>query len=185
MATLPKSGNVTYEEWLKMPEVHECREEVVNGEIRLMPPNKLVHAVVVSRLAAALLRQLDPARYYVFSGSFGLVIRKQPLTCREPDIAVFERSTVVEMDGYLHSAPQVAVEVLSPSETRRSIEEKLLDYQSIGLSEVWLVSPEGGTVEILLLENGLLRRSAILAEGILKPTRFPHVQIDIAEIWPD
>jgi hypothetical protein len=36
-----------------------------------------------------------------------------------------------------------------------------------------------------VLEHGQLRRSAVLAEGILKPTCFPHVQIDIAQIWPD
>ena len=40
-------------------------------------------------------------------------------------------------------------------------------------------------MEVLLLAEGNLRRSAILAEGILKPKHFPAVQIDIAEIWPD
>jgi Uma2 family endonuclease len=57
--------------------------------------------------------------------------------------------------------------------------------KSIGTAEVWLVSPEAAAVEILLLEDGKLGRSAILAEGILKPKHFPAVQIDIAEIWPD
>ena len=37
---------------------------------------------------------------------FGLVIRKQPLTSRVPDLAVFELSAIVEQDGYIHSAPQ-------------------------------------------------------------------------------
>jgi len=105
MASLPKSGTVTYEEWLGMPVVNEGREEVVNGEIRITPPNKSAHVRVVARLVAALQRQLDPAKFEVFSGSFGLVIRKEPLTCREPDVAVFERAGEVEIDGYFHSAP--------------------------------------------------------------------------------
>jgi Uma2 family endonuclease len=91
----------------------------------------------------------------------------------------------VHNPGYIHSAPQLAVEVLSPANTRARLTEKLADYASLGVPEVWLVSPEAATVEILLLEDGRLARSAILADGTLEPTRFPHVQIRISEIWPD
>jgi Uma2 family endonuclease len=51
--------------------------------------------------------------------------------------------------------------------------------------EVWVVSPEARTVEILYLENGFLRTSHILASGALTPKLFPHVSVDIAKIWPD
>jgi Uma2 family endonuclease len=183
MAPLPKT--VTYEEWLHMPVIQDGREEVVNGEIRIKPPNKMPHPRVVRDLAAAFQRQVDSTRAEFFASEFGLVIRQEPLTCRQPDLAVFERAGMVEKDGYIHSAPQLAIEVLSPSETRKEIAEKLRDYESIGTAEVWLVSPEAATVEILYLEGGKLRRSAILAEGLLKPKHFPGVQIDIAQIWPD
>jgi len=92
---------------------------------------------------------------------------------------------VVVIDDYYHSAPQLAVEVLSPSETRRMTEEKLRDYESIGVEEVWLISPEAATVEVLLFQDGALRQSQILTNGILKPKHFPGVEIDIAGIWPD
>jgi len=184
MATLPKTGTVTYEEWLRMPETN-LREEVVNGEIRVMPANRMPHARVIQKLTRAFDRQLDPKVAEVFGSTFGLVIRKSPLTSRAPDIAVFIRSTMVGQDGYCHSAPQLVIEVLSPSETRKGIQEKLRDYESIGVSEVWPVRPEPSHVEVLLLEDGKLRRSVILAEGVLKPKHFPAVQIDIAEIWPD
>jgi Uma2 family endonuclease len=183
MATLPKI--ITYEEWLDMPITQDGREEVVSGEIRIMPPNKLPHPTVVRALTVAFLRQLDLARAEFFSSIFGLVIRKEPLTCRSPDIAVFDRATMVEQDGYIHSAPQLVIEILSPSETRKEITEKLRDYESIGVEEVWLVSPEARTVEVLGLQNGRLERVSVLAEGILRPKHFPTVQIDIAEIWPD
>jgi len=51
--------------------------------------------------------------------------------------------------------------------------------------EVWILSYEARTVEVLYLENGQFIRHAILAEGVLEPKFFPDVQIDIAEIWPD
>jgi Uma2 family endonuclease len=98
---------------------------------------------------------------------------------------VFELATLVEQDGYIHSAPQFLVEVLSPSNNRREREEKLGDYASLGVPEVWVVSPEARTVEILYLENGFLRTSHILASGALTPKLFPHVSVDIAKIWPD
>ena len=140
MATLPKI--ITYEEWLEMPITHDGREEVVNGEIRVMPPNKSPHPEVVDNLLAAFYRQLDRTYVRCFGSVFGLVIREEPLTCRSPDIAVFERSTIIKKDGYFHSAPQLVIEVLSPSETRNEIRDKLRDYESIGVEEVWLVSPK-------------------------------------------
>ena len=39
---------VTYEEWLEMPAVEDATEEVVNGEVRTMPPNKWNHTLVLA-----------------------------------------------------------------------------------------------------------------------------------------
>ena len=185
MASLPNSKTVSYEEWLRMPEVTDAIEEVVNGEIRIMPPAKWKHAFIVARLDGALKSQLDDKRVLVVTGSFGLIIRKAPLTSRIPDLAVFELSTLVEKDGYIHSAPQLLVEVLSPANNRREREEKLADYAAIGVPEVWVVSPEARTVEVLYLEDGFLRSSLVLNNGTLTPKLFPHVKVEIAKIWPD
>ncbi len=168
-----------------MPEVTDAIEEVVDGEIRIMPPPKLRHALIVRRICKSLDNQLDAREILVLDTFFGLVIRKSPLTSRIPDVAVFELATMVEQDGYIHSAPQLLVEVLSPANNRREFEEKLRDYASIGVPEVWVVSPEGLTVEILYLKDSRLQRSGVLAEGILTPQRFPNVHVDIAAIWPD
>ena len=181
MATSSKT--LTYEEWLTLPEV-EGVEEVVNGEIRIMPPNKLPHAYTVENLADLLKATLDRRTVRVLVTTFGLVIRKEPLTTRVPDIGVFIRSNVVERDGYIHSAPELVVEVLSPANTRSERAEKLQDYESLGVPEVWVVSPEAQTVEVLLLQNGRLTTTSLLRDGQLKPTRFPDASVDIAAIWP-
>ena len=122
MATTPKL--LTYQEWLKLPEA-EGIEEVVNGEIRRMPPNKIIHADTVEKLADLLKAKLDQKTIQVRVSTFGLVIRREPLTTRVPDIAVFIRGNVVEIDGYIHSAPELVVEVLSPANTRAERAEKL------------------------------------------------------------
>ena len=73
---------------------------------------------------------------------FNLIIRRRPLTARIPDLAVFQIATIVERDGRIHSAPHLIVEVLSPANTRRERAEKLADYASPGVPEVWVFSPE-------------------------------------------
>ena len=185
MASLPNSKAVTYEEWLRMPEVHDAIEEVVNGEIRIVPAAKTKHAVIVARAFRALDGQLDASRVIVLTGSFGLIIRQSPLTSRVPDLAVCELATLNEPDGYIHTAPQLLVEVLSPANSRREREEKLADYAGLGVPEVWVISPEACTVEVLYLEDGFLHSTQILARGVLTPRLFPAVSIDIAHIWPD
>jgi len=181
MATTPKL--LTYEEWLKLPEA-EGIEEVVNGEIRRMPPNKWNHARIVEQLARQLRAHLDPDAIYVVTSVFGLVVRREPLTTRVPDLAVFVVARMVEQDGYVHSAPELVVEVLSPANTRGERAEKLGDYESLGVPEVWVLSPEAETLEVLQLREGRLTTTALLKEGHIAPLRFPEVSIDIAAIWP-
>jgi Uma2 family endonuclease len=181
MATTSKI--LTYEEWLALPEV-EGVEEVVNGEIRKIPPHRIVHAYAVENLADLLRAELDHNTVQVRVSTFGLVTRREPLAVRVPDIGVFIRSNVVERDGYIHSAPELVVEVLSPANTRPERAEKLQDYESLGVLKVWVVSPEAQTVEVLLLQDGRLATTILLREGQLKPTRFPEAAVDIASIWP-
>jgi Uma2 family endonuclease len=181
MPTTPKL--LTYEEWLQLPET-EGIEEVVNGEIRKMPPNKVIHADSVENLADLLKAALDRRTVMVRVSNFGLVIRRDPVSTRVPDIAVFLRQNEVREDGYIHSAPELIVEILSPGNTRAEREEKLGDYASLGVPEVWVVSPEAQTVEVLLLRDGRLSTTSVLREGQLTPTRFPDARIDIAAIWP-
>jgi Uma2 family endonuclease len=182
MATSSKT--LTYEEWLTLPEV-EGVEEVVNGEVVKMPANKWNHTRVVEALARQFIARLNPEATHVVTSVFGLVVRRDPLALRVPDLAVFHADRVVEHDGYIHSAPELVVEVLSPANTRSERAAKLKDYESFGVPEVWVVSPEAQTVEVLRLDaDGRLATTTLLREGQLKPVRFPEAFVDIAAIWP-
>lgn len=78
----------------------------------------------------------------------------------------------------------MVVEVLSPGNTRTERAEKLSEYGSLGVPEVWVVSPKAETVEILLLKDGKLATASILREGQLRPQPFPEAIVDTAAIWP-
>ena len=177
------SKPLTYEEWLQLPEA-EGREEVVNGVIVKMPPNKLPRVNTVENLADLLKAKLNRNAVWVVTTNFGLVIRRNPVTTRVPDLAVFIRGNMVEQDGYIHSAPELLVEVLSPGNTRAEQAEKLKEYESIGVPELWVLSPEAQTVEVLQLQNGQLVTTSLLREGQLAPAKFPEAAIEISAIWP-
>jgi Uma2 family endonuclease len=172
---------LTYEEWLKLPPVEDGTDEVVDGELRLVPTRLYPHAHVVANLISDL-RGL-PENAAIYGSGIGLMISREPLTCRSPDIAVYWREKMVIKDGLYWSAPDLIIEIFSPSENRRRKEGKLADYSAIGVPEVWLVSPEAEVVEILLLNNGKLDRTAILADGDLHPTRFPGVTVSVSDIF--
>ena len=183
MATTTRT--VTYEEWLEMPVVEDATEEVVNGEIRIMPRPKFKHTLIVQKLGKLLSTQIDENLILVLIAPFGLIIQRFPLTSRVPDLAVFLKKNMVEQDGYIHSAPELIVEVLSPANTRVERAAKLRDYEQIRVPEVWVLSPEARTFEVLELQENQLRTTKILAEGQISPAHFPGVSIDVISIWPD
>jgi Uma2 family endonuclease len=175
---------VTYEEWLTMPAPGDSIEEVVRGEIRITPPPKITHALIVNELKRALDRQLDPKEVYVLDTQFGLIVRRSPLTSRVPDLAAFRKNSFVERDGYIHSAPELIVEVLS-SGVAQALACELQDYESLGVPEVWIVSPVSRTIEVMLLDAGKLRTVSTQREGQLRPSQFPEAVVDVASVWPD
>ncbi len=184
MASLPNSKIVSYEEWIHMPEV-ESREEVVNGVLHIMPPPFWKHARIVEEISRSLRRQVNEDDIFVVTTKFGLIIRKHPLTTREPDLAVFRASTLVEKDGFIHSAPQFLVEVLSPANRRKEREEKLANYAELGVPEYWVCAPDRREVEVFYLGNGNVERHTVVSEGIVRLREFPDVRVDIAQIWPE
>ncbi len=176
---------LTYEEWLTMPPVEDGTDEVVKGELRCMPPTRYPHAEIIQNLIDAIVSQIDKKHVRILGSNLGLMISQDPLTCRSPDLVMFRREKMVIRDGLYWSAPDLIVEILSPSENRRRQEEKLADYAAIRVPEVWLVSPEAQTVEVLLLKEDKLERSVILAEGSLEPSRFSEISISVSAIFAD
>jgi Uma2 family endonuclease len=144
---------VRYEEWLLMPEVQDATEEVIDGEIIITPPAKWIHALAVERLSRALRSRFDEPEFFIATAQFGLVICKDPLTVRCPDLAIFAKDTIVEKHGFVHSPPRLVAEVLAPGE---DLTRKLKDYADLGVPEIWIVSPETRIAEVLRFENQIL-----------------------------
>ena len=78
----------------------------------------------------------------------------------------------------------LVVEVLSPSNTRRQVEEKLADYRSIGVLEGWLVNFPARTVEVLRLSGDEVAVLGIYGMGdVLRSEALPGFELPIADIF--
>jgi len=73
-----------------------------------------------------------------------------PSTRRAPDLAVIlgGRRLILIKDKVIPIVPDLAVEVLSPSETHGMVLRKLRQYVTAGVKEVWLIDPEARTVDV-------------------------------------
>ncbi len=173
---------ISYEDSLTMPE--STFEEIVNGELRIMPPPSFKHQKLISVLDRQFQFQLDDAATLVLQ-NYGQAIRFEPtFTYRLPDLAIFQTAGLLQKDGYyVISAPSLLVEVLSPSNRKGNVQELLSDYASIGTPEVWLIESEKRVLKALTLRDSVLRETRIVRAGSVSPIEHPHVSIDVQRLW--
>lgn len=94
------------------------------------------------------------------------------------------REHVGSEQGLEQGAPDLVVEVVSPSSRSHDRVRKLGWYRDIGVPEYWLVDPEPRTVERLVLDQGAWRiADALEGDAVFRPTSFPELEIPLAELW--
>ena len=182
---------LTFETWRALPETKQ-RYEIVDG-VMLMPPGPTAdHQWVLSEIFLRLRSFVDDKGLgVVLPAPLDLLIQRDPLRTRQPDILYLsaERTGIkgrAELRGlqFLEVAPDLVVEVLSPSNSRRDIENKLEDYSQIGARECWLVSPEAETVEVLRLSADEAASTAIFGvDGSLSSEILLDFVLPIREIF--
>jgi Uma2 family endonuclease len=126
--------------------------ELVRGELVLTPGPGPLHGVIQLRLAARLLAFVEQHRLGTVLTAGGFELRALPRTVRVPDIAFISSLRLPARaipDGLGNLAPDLAVEILSPSDTRARIAAKLGDYEAVHIQLVWLVDPRRRTVSVI------------------------------------
>jgi Uma2 family endonuclease len=142
---------VTADQLLRMPR-DGYRYELVAGELRRMTPAGWKHGMVGGRLVPLLgehVRKHDLGA--VLLAETGFLLARDPDTVRAPDIAFIrkERIPVSEPDeAFWPGPPDLAVEVVSPGDTAKEIDDKVTNWLDAGTKAVWVVSPAWRTVTI-------------------------------------
>jgi Uma2 family endonuclease len=123
--------------------------ELVRGELRQMSPASPLHGEYEGTLFVAIFQYLKANPLgRVYPGDTGFKLRVNPVTIRSPDIAfVAQERLPADRSGFPLLAPDLVVEIISPSETAKSIAEKVSDYLQAGTRLLWLVYPQQQEVQ--------------------------------------
>lgn len=126
------------------------RFELVDGEIREVSPAGFSHGEISVRLAALLLEHVRrDGLGRVVDSSTGF--RLPSGNVRAPDVAFVAASRIDAAGvprGFFPGAPDLAVEVLSPSDRVRELLDKVGEWLQSGARLVWVVDPEARTVTV-------------------------------------
>ena len=138
------------------------RGEIIDGEAVMMAPPSTAHQLISMELARQLANFLEGRKCRVLPAPFAVRLFERAgdkpedvQTVVEPDLSVVCDRAKLDKYG-CRGAPDLVVEVLSPSTQRHDRLVKLDLYQRAGVREYWIVSPEEQTVQVLLLRGGLL-----------------------------
>ncbi len=142
---------VTAEELLCLPD-DGFRYELVRGELRKMPPAGYDHGkfagVIAIRLGGY---ALDSGLGAISVAEPGFRLGSDPDHVRVPDVAYVRRERTESreaMPGFFPGPPDLAVEVISPSDTYSEVEEKVADWLNAGTQAVVVVDPRRRMVKV-------------------------------------
>ncbi len=128
------------------------RYDLIRGELHRMAPAGGEHASIEMTIGAMLWTHARARNAgTVFGSDAGFVLARNPDTLLSPDVAFVRAERLPPKDrqiGFLELAPDLAVEVVSPSDRPSEVTEKVRIYLSAGVSMVLVVEPQPKTVTI-------------------------------------
>ena len=172
---------LTVEDYMHLPEsvgTRDVRYELVEGELVTVSPTAPIHNLVRGKLERLLGAFLEG------KGS-GVVLAEQAFhlfrnTVRIPDISFVALNRPFDLHRTPEGAPDLAVEVVSPTNTAREIDRRISDYFAAGCRRVWVVYPEEREVYVHGLA-GVTRRGG--DELLDDPELLPGFSIKVSSLF--
>ncbi len=187
-AERPAAQTLTYEQYLAEGTINR-RYEILDGVRHWMPNPTVRHQDILFNIATA---------FKAFSRSSGegrmvvaacdVLVTYAPLKTRQPDILFISHERFGDRapldPSALDPAPELVVEILSPSDTRAVLAGKLRDYRRVEVRECWVVSIEAQTVEVLRLTPEAEESQAVFSGmGNVSSAVFPNLLVPVADIF--
>lgn len=144
------------------------RYEIIDGELFMSTQPHFYHQFVCSRFVSQLDRWNEEAGLGEVALAPGLIFAEDDDVA--PDVVWISNdrlATALELDGKLHSAPELVVEVLSPGSAneRRDREAKLRLYSRRGVTEYWIVSWQTRAIDVYRRDGAQLKLVGTLGEA--------------------
>jgi Uma2 family endonuclease len=104
-----------------------------------------------------------------------------------PDVQLYRRENDApreQQQGLVRGRPVLVVEVVSTSSRRHDRVTKLRWHAQREVPEYWVVAPEEGTLEQLVLKDGAYMIAASLAgDEVFRPESFPELEVPLEKLW--
>lgn len=143
------SAPMTAKELLRLPDDGR-RYELIKGELKVMTPASPRHGRIANMATFLLTRHVRQHDLgVVYAAETGFKLREDPDTVRAADAAFVAKARIPpegEPEGYWAIAPDLVVEVISPSDSAPAVQSKVADWLAAGCRMVWLVYPSTQTV---------------------------------------
>jgi Uma2 family endonuclease len=176
---------LSVDEYADLPD-DDWRTELVAGRLVQEPQPSYEHGrlqVTIGGILRSHVREHAPD--FVVVGTLGVITALGPDTVRGPDVAVIARARAADLHraGFLRGAPDIAIEVISPSNRAGEIHAKVIEYLAAGARLVWVVYPETRTVAVHGASGarGLLQERDELDGGEV----LPSLRVGVAELFAE
>jgi Uma2 family endonuclease len=169
---------MTADELLRMPD-DGFRYELVQGELRKMSPAGEEHGDVVHQIAMRLGYHVAERKLgKVYASDTGFMISRNPDTVRAPDVSFIRAERVVRTKHFIPLAPDLAIEVISPSDSYSAVTRKKDEYLRAGTPAVVIVDPDRKLVEIHRPTGVIMVKDVLSVDDVV-----PGWQLPLSEIF--
>ena len=175
----------TYTDYMTWGEDVRC--ELIDGVVYDMSPAPgWIHQGISGKLVAQLSNFLEGKSCMVFQGPFDvrLNIDEGDNTVVQPDVVVICDRSIMAKTG-CNGAPDMVVEVLSPSNASKDFILKRSKYMHAGVRELWIIDPESRIVQVYVREDGKYNAIDYLNAGKIPVSILDGCEIDMARIFAD
>jgi Uma2 family endonuclease len=180
----PGPIKLTYDEYVELPNDGQ-RYEVLDGELAVTPAPTTTHQVVSRNLEFMLhAHALKTGAGAVYDAPIDVLLA--PTTIVQPDLVfVTPGRQGIVTERAVEGAPDLLVEILSPSTTRQDRVTKAALYARFGVRFYWIVDPAARTLEEYALALDSYWLVAVHSGPVVARTElFPDLDIDLTGVWP-
>lgn len=147
---LVKENALTYNDYAALDDLN--RYELASGQLEMMSPSPTVtHQMVSFEIQKHFIYNCE-SDYFILNAPIDVIL--SPTEVRQPDIVVVNRKRIdILRNRGIEGAPDLVVEILSPSSLKRDKIDKQKVYASYNVPEYWIVEPKLGIIEAYILNE--------------------------------
>jgi Uma2 family endonuclease len=173
---------LTWQEFERLP--GEGKYELIEGRLTTLPPPKRPHSRVSKRLFL-LLHSQESKGVIVAYYETGFKLSNDPPTWLQPDVSLVtqKRDREGAREDYFSGAPDLAVEVVSPSDTAEDLNRRVHLFLKEGSRAVWVIYPDNQSV-VVYRPDGTGHTLGI-GDTLTLPSLLPDWQFPVAQLFEE